>query len=438
MSVWRIMALVVCFAFFGIVALANSIMALSLGTTHYLMILWLLVPVPLIFLVLRFRAPRMKAIRVLGYSYLGVSIFVTTILWGVGWYFSDVLKDGALVPDYTPPEYDLQVGDIQEGYVTLYPTSDAEADGPWTRDGTWGLEWSRGYDQVGKIVEITEDRVVREYMPISGGLNEGELVRLDSWAFAGDPLQAFGIPFQEVSYSSPVGDFPAWLVNGTDPTWVIFVHGKGAERGQALRMVPTMAEMGYPFMVITYRNDEGVPSDKDGFYRYGQTEYEDLEYAVTYALDHGADQVVLAGYSMGGAIIAKFLCDSPIADNVSGVILDAPMMNFSATVDLGASQKGYPVFISAIGQAVSSYRFGIHWEALNYLKRTDRLSSPILLFHGDADIKVPITTSDALAEARSDIVTYVIVEGARHNCAWNTAPDSYEAAVRDFLMQVAP
>ena len=122
--------------------------------------------------------------------------------------------------------------------------------------------------------------------------------------FSGDPLQAFGIPFREVSYAASVGDFPAWLVDGTDSTWVIFVHGKGAERRQALRMVPVVAKLGHPFMVITYRNDVAVPADKDGYHRYGQTEYEDLEGAVTYALDHGAGGVVLAGYSLGGAIIA--------------------------------------------------------------------------------------------------------------------------------------
>jgi len=437
MNIWRITAIFIGFTFFGIVASANGIMALGLGPTHPLMVLWALVPVPLVFLILRLRTPKTKTVRILGYSYLGASVLLTAMLWGIGWYVSDVLKDGALIPDHTPPEYDLRVGTIREGRVTLHPTSTAKADGPWTREGTWGLERHTGYDHVGMIVEIDEDKVVREYMPISGSLKEGELARLDSWAFPGDPLQAFGIPFREVSYSSSGGDFPAWLMDGTEPMWVIFVHGKGAERGQALRMVPIMAEMGYPFMVITYRNDDGVPYDKDGFYRYGQTEYEDLENAVIYALNHGADRVVLVGYSMGGAIAAKFLYDSPLANKVSGVILDAPMMDFNATIDLGASQKGYPRFVSAIGKAISSYRFSVNWRALNYLKHADRLSSPILLFHGDADTTVPIRTSDALAKARPDLVTYVRVEGAYHVCAWNKAPDSYEAAVRDILMKVA-
>ena len=71
MSAWRITALFVGFAFFGIVASANGIMALGLGPTHPLMVLWALVPMPLVFLALRFRTPRTKAICVLGYSYLG-------------------------------------------------------------------------------------------------------------------------------------------------------------------------------------------------------------------------------------------------------------------------------------------------------------------------------------------------------------------------------
>jgi pimeloyl-ACP methyl ester carboxylesterase len=436
MSPFRIVALVVGLALFTAVAAANGIMALGLGFTHPLMVLWVLVLTPLVFLLLVLRPPRRRVIRIFGSSCLGVAVLLTVVLWAVGWYFSDVLKDGALVPDHTPPEYDLEVGAIGEDRLTLYPTSEAEPDGPWTRGGIWGLERVDGYDQVGRILEINDEHVVREYMPISGGLETGDPVRLDSWAFPADPLQAFGIPFREVSYSSPLGDFPAWFVDGSSNTWVVFLHGKGAEPGQALRMVPTIVELGHPFLMITYRNDVGVPPNEDGFYGYGQTEYEDLEGAVRYTLEHGAEEVVLVGYSMGGAIIAKFLHQSDLAGRVSGVILDAPMVNFNATVDLGAHQKGYPGVITTIGKAVSSYRFGVDWGALDYLKHVDELSSPILLFHGDADTTVPMETSDALAESRPDIVTYIRVPGAPHVCSWNLDPTAYEAAIHNFLVDL--
>ena len=113
------------------------------------------------------------------------------------------------------------------------------------------------------------------------------------------------------------------------------------------------------------------------------------------------------------------------------------MINFNATIDLGARQKGYPGLVTTIAKAVSSVRFDVDWKALDYLKHTDELTVPILLFHGDADERVPVETSDALAEARPDLVRYVRVAGATHVRAWNMDPAVYKAAVSDFLQELA-
>ena len=355
--------------------------------------------------------------------------------WG-GWYLSDVLKDGALVPKRTPPKFDLEAVAIDEGRVTLRVTPDADADGPWTMDGTWGLEWDKGYDQVGRILEINDRQVVREHFPMREGPKVGDLVRLDSKAFPDDPETALGIPFEVVSYRSPLGEFPAWFVEGSSTTWAIFVHGRGSHPDEGLRMLPTVVALGLPSLLIHYRNDEGEPSNPDGFFRYGQTEWEDLEGAATYAIEHGAEEIILVGYSMGGAIVANFLYESPLADRVSGAILDAPMIDFNATIDLGASQRGYPQVVAELGKFVSGLRFDVDWGALDYLGRADDLDVPILLFHGDADDTVPVETSDALAEARPDIVKYIRVAGAAHVRAWNTDPATYEAAVDGFLRDV--
>ncbi len=132
---------------FGILAVAAGMMALSLGPTHPLMLLLLLVPMPLVFIALRFRPPKAKAARILGYSYLGIAAVLTVAVVGIGWYFSNVLKSGAMVPERTPAKYDMRVAAIGQGRVTLQTTADAKSDGAWIRDGTWGLEWNGGYDQ---------------------------------------------------------------------------------------------------------------------------------------------------------------------------------------------------------------------------------------------------------------------------------------------------
>jgi fermentation-respiration switch protein FrsA (DUF1100 family) len=85
---------------------------------------------------------------------------------------------------------------------------------------------------------------------------------------------------------------------------------------------------------------------------------------------------------------------------------------------------------------MAGWRFGIDWNAQAYMNRADELDEPILLFHGDKDERSPVWTSDAFAENRSDIVTYVRVPGASHVRSWNMDPEAYTGHVRDFLTGV--
>ena len=222
------------------------------------------------------------------------------------------------------------------------------------------------------------------------------------------------------------------------------MHGHNAERGESLRILKPIAELGLPSLIITYRNDEGVPGNPDGFIRFGLTEWQDLEGASRYALDRGAEGIVLVGYSMGGGIIASFLYESPLAERVRAVVLDAPMLDFGATIDHRAPRQRLPVVdlpipgpvmaaLVPVAKTLSSLRFDVDWAAQDYLNRTDELTAPILLFHGDADLQVPVDTSDALAKARSDLVEYHRLPGVLHVRSWNADPAAYEAIVKDFL-----
>ena len=366
----------------------------------------------------------------------GIALGVIVALAGTGWYFSDVLKNSALTVDHSPSEPDLEVVAIGDDQVTLRITPRAKSDGPWTKEGIWGVVGDGGYGQVGPILSRDDEQVVRRFVSLTGILRKGDRVRLDNFAFPVDPLVAFDIPFQEVVFSSGLGDFPAWIIDGPSSTWVIMVHGRGADRREALRLLPTIVELGMPALIITYRNDEGVPASRDGFYQFGETEWEELEAAANYALDHGARELVLVGYSMGGAIVTNFLYQSPLAQRVQGAILEAPVLGFEALVDFRARRRGIPRPITALGKTVANFRFDLHFGRRDYLSRAGQLDVPILLFHGDDDETAPIETSDELARLRPDIVTYVRVPGATHLHSWNMDPAVYESAVRDFFQRI--
>ena len=125
----------------------------------------------------------------------------------------------------------------------------------------------------------------------------------------------------------------------------------------------------------------------------------------------------------------------------SSVLIDSPALDFEALVDDGASRQrpaGVPLpnALTALAKFLAAARFGIDYRAMDYLERAEALSAPVLLVHGSADTRVPISLSDRLAEARPDVVEYLVFDGARHVASWNQDPERYEAAVRRFLARM--
>ena len=98
---------------------------------------------------------------------------------------------------------------------------------------------------------------------------------------------------------------------------------------------------------------------------------------IGYALEHGADNVVLVGY-----IVTNFLYRSSLAGEVRGVILDAPMLDLNAIIQSAAGERNIPGPFLTSAKIIARYRFDLQWEQLNYLDRTEELGVPILLFHG--------------------------------------------------------
>ncbi len=191
---------------------------------------------------------------------------------------------------------------------------------------------------------------------------------------------------------------------------------------------------------IHYRNDDGQPSDPSGWYRYGLTEWRDLEGAISYAIDHGADRVVLVGLSSGAGVALSFMYQSPLAERVVGLVFDTPNIDLSRTVDYGAEQRsipgtGIPIprALTALTKVIVSVRYDVDWDALDYTDDIDLIEVPLLVFHGTADPTVPVDVSERLAAARPDIVTLHLVEGADHVQSWNVDPDAYARVVREFL-----
>lgn len=357
---------------------------------------------------------------------------------GIGWYVSGEIIDGMKVT--TPVvEYDTDVLAVTDTQITV-GVSDEEAV-PSDKDAVMGLRWDGGYAQVGPASSIEGTVETRPFELLAGTLPPigDEVADFDSFAYPDDP-SVLGIDYQTVTYETPLGPVEGWLFPGVEDTWIIAVHGRGADRAEFLRLAGSSSDLGYPILVTRYRNDPQSPATDDSLILMGQDEYPDVAAAVDYALDNGASSVVVYGASLGGAITLSYALEET-RDVIDGLILEAPAADMREIVQLRSGEalpiKG-PIGDSllAVGRLVTSLRTGLNFDTVDYVDRADELNVPILLFQGRDDTTVPIEIGEALAEARPDLVDFQPVDDAFHVRAWNEDPSAYAQTIAQFLSRV--
>ncbi len=358
-------------------------------------------------------------------------VATAVIALGVGaaaaWHFSSAV----LVPEHSPWPAETEVEAMPAGRIVLESTEESR------RPGVHGLEWQGGRAIVGPILSEGDGEVTRRLREVDGYLVPGMEVAFNPTVWAGNPSAAFGVPSTTMPIRSELGPMPAWLVPGRERTWAIVVHGINATPQTGLRVVPTLRRAGLPTLLVTYREDLGAPPSPDGFHHMGLTEWRDLGAAARYAFAHGAQRLVLVGYSMGGAIVAQFMERSPLAPRVAGLVLDAPALDWQAILSFNATEMGFPSFLSKPVEWAIGARIDADWESLDAIEHPQDFQLPILLFHGTEDEVVPISTSDDFAAELPDQVTYFRVPEAGHTEEWNVDPHLYERRLGAFLRRVS-
>ncbi|QFZ16653.1 alpha/beta hydrolase family protein [Saccharothrix syringae] len=365
--------------------------------------------------------------RIVLIALAAVSVLLGGGVLGAGWYYSgELLEPAEARPGYHDVVISSAGGTVSlvESRVTVLP-------------GTWGLAWPGGGARVGAVTGRSGGTVVRE---LEGEAPpDGTSVRLEAAVWSTDPRTAHGLDYTDVRIPTELGDAPAWLVPATSPTWVVAVHGRGGSRTEALRVVPTLHDLGLPVLAVTYRNDEGAPRSPDGLYHLGDTEWRDVEAAVRYARAHGAREVVLYGWSMGGAIVGQFLGRSAEAGAVVAAVLDAPVVSWRKTLEAQARDRGLPGRLAPVAELVSDWRADLEFHRFELVEHPPAHRPPTLLFHGGADGTVPVGASRDLATAAPRLgwpVRYVEVPGAEHTAEWNVDPGAYEEVLAEFLGSV--
>lgn len=389
--------------------------------------------------------------------------FLVVVLLAVGWYFSGLIYETGLNPDFNDAE---NVGTAEDRVIVDTISSDRitlnveeEQWGPLLENGVYGIIGQNGDAIVGSIISTNGNIIERELLQINGTIVSGDrisasgLIRQDdsggykilgSSGWSGQatdgvytPESVSGIEYKDIFYESNVGSFPAYLTSNGENGIVIFVHGfRGnyAREVFSLMRAKDLAELGYRSMVIAYRNDRGLPKDPSGIYQYGVTEWEDIDAAVDEARKYN-ENIVLFGISGGGGPVSSWIENSNDLSKVSGIIYEAPVISFWESVEVNGAARfpWLPEALFSYFKIVTELRYGVDFDSMDFREAVINSSIPTLLFHGDDDEWVPVEMSDLIAESRDTNFTYIRYENVGHVTSWNADPDNYVYQLSQFL-----
>ena len=361
-----------------------------------------------------------------------LAVLVATVVFIVVYYAIETRRQGFKI-FWQKLEYFSSVISVDEEKVSFRPRGRDISNGQLDNIGLVGRTGSLA---LSGPCTIEDGIITRQILSRNGFLEKGAWVRTSLFVHEENPKANLDLNYHDVSFESELGTLTGWHIPEDTNHWIIGIHGHRSYRTETMRFVPTFRKCGLNVLLSDYRNDENAPLDKGGYHMFGLTEWPDLESAVNFCKANGAEKIFLMGHSMGGAILMKYLLESPTASIISGAILESPALDLNKIIEMKAAEipllpRGaeYPV------KKLVSRMVGLRWEDLNYLKRTEELSTPMLLIHSQVDETVPVSLSDQLATQRPDIVTYLRLENALHAAAWNTDKEVVESSIGTFISQ---
>lgn len=297
-----------------------------------------------------------------------------------------------------------------------------------------------GHLTVGKVLSVdpSNGTVTRAVDAATDVTASGSLSgRWTSHAFA-DP-QATGYDYTEVSIESVGVLRPAWVFpGGSSDHWVIHLHGVKSSRASALRGIPVVQRLGYTSLVPSFYAD----SESEG--REGATlglrEAVDVEAAIRFAIENGAQTVTLFGWSMGGTIALILADEFEFRDRIANLVLIGPALNWRAAIERGMHAARLPSFLislvcwsleTRILSRLAHMARPVRFDRLIWSNRTVRV--PTLLVHSRGDMDSSWRDSELLAAGNVSIVELAEFPSVPHLLEWNTQTQLFEETVEAFL-----
>ncbi len=201
-----------------------------------------------------------------------------------------------------------------------------------------------------------------------------------------------------VSGVDGVGDWATALPPPRDADWIIFIHGHGSTGDQLytrsdLRQnwLPLFRQRGMGILTVNLRGNAWMsPAAAD-----------DLHALLAWARPHyRMKRLIFVSGSMGGTSNLIYAAVHP--EDVQGVVALCPATDLGAYVRWCRGQQGPPVLAEIAGAIQRSYggepgRVPAY-QHHHVVAHAERLTMPVYVAHGSADVIIPVAQSRQLAE----------------------------------------
>jgi alpha-beta hydrolase superfamily lysophospholipase len=273
--------------------------------------------------------------------------------------------------------------------------------------------------------------------------NLGEDLRVTDGAWLsgwlGDKPEHFGFSSETNLVMLPNGTISFMSVR--DPkTWVIHVHGRKASYAETLRNTKQFDELGFSQLAISHESDPKPNGLGKKVSHLGSTEWKQVEMAIDVVKTHGAERILIFGWSLGGLMVNQYLSRASVAEEVVGVIFDSPLLDYRSTLRLQAKREGYTEQMGdLVAEAITKSRLlrllgfsNVPVDSLSALSVSLPVQIPTLLFYSLNDGYISMAGVFRYQKL-NPTVSLIEIPGARHCRLFNEDSQKYQEAIAGFV-----
>lgn len=255
------------------------------------------------------------------------------------------------------------------------------------------------------------------------------------------------LPMQIVRYRSYDGlEIPAYLtlpaIGGRDLPAIVLVHGGPIvrDRWEWDPEVQLLASRGYAVLQPQFRGSAGFGSKfrLAGYREWGRAMQDDISAGAQWLATQGiadARRICIYGASYGGYAALMGVVKTPelfrCAASAAGVS-DLSLM-FKDDSDVNRDAYGRLFRLRTIGDPLADEKL---FDEVSPLKGAARVRVPVLIAHGDLDVRVPIVHSEQMVralKANGKQVEWIPLTGERHGLTRKATRERFYNALFEFL-----